>query len=184
MFLNQLEEFFYIAHQEAADIVQCDKLRNTKQKEDDLKFLDALKDEKCYDDVIEQSTQVILEDSGEDEDLNYSDEDLNYSDEDFLPLKKPKKELFVKSPTNPLKAKKVCQMADRLNLSLNQATGITAAILKSSGVDLDTVTISKTSCHQYCQENRAIMDDEIKSSFVAPELERKSNGGFSQEMAR
>ena len=55
--------------------------------------------------VIEQSTQVILEDSGE-------DEDLNYSDEDFLPLKKPKKELFVKSPTYPLKAKEVCQMAD------------------------------------------------------------------------
>ena len=109
--------------------------------------------------VIEQSTQVILEDSGE-------DEDLNYSDEDFLPLKKPKKELFVKSPTNPLKAKEVCQMADRLNLSLNQATGITAAILKCSGVGLDAVAISKTSCHQYRQENRAI----IKSSFVAPEF--------------
>ena len=52
---------------------------------------------------------MILEDSGE-------DEDLNYSDEDFLPLKKPKKELFVKSPTYPLKAKEVCQMANRLNL--------------------------------------------------------------------
>ena len=45
LFLNQLEELFYIAHQEAAEIVQCDKLRNTKQKED-LKFLDALKDGK------------------------------------------------------------------------------------------------------------------------------------------
>ena len=94
---------FYIAHQEAADIVQCDKLRNTKLKEEDIKFLDALKDgkkvvlgsvEKDYSrklqsykkrkqssekyakkNVIEQSTQVILEDSGEDEDLNYSDED-------------------------------------------------------------------------------------------------------------
>ena len=29
------------------------------------------------------------------------DEDLNYPDEDFLPLKKPKKELFVKLPINP-----------------------------------------------------------------------------------
>ena len=46
LFLNQLEEFFYIAYQEAADIVQYDKLRNTKQKEDDLKFLDTLKDGK------------------------------------------------------------------------------------------------------------------------------------------
>ena len=80
---------------------------------------------------------MILEDSGE-------DKDLNYSDEDFLPLKKSKKELFVKSPISPLKAKEVCQMADHLNLSLNQATGVTAAILKSSGVDLDTVAISKT----------------------------------------
>ena len=106
---------------------------------------------------------MILEESGE-------DEDLNYSDENFLPLKKPKKELFVKSPTNPLKAKAVCQMADRLNLSLNQATGTTAAILKSSGIDLDSVAISKTSCHRYCQENRAIMEDEIKSSIVAPEF--------------
>ena len=78
---------------------------------------------------------MILEDSGE---------DLNYSDEDFLPLIKPMKEMFVKSPTNLLKAKEVCHMADRLNLSLNQATGITAVILKSSGVDLDTVAISKT----------------------------------------
>ena len=83
---------------------------------------------------------MILEDSRE-------DEDLNYSDEDFLPLKKPKKELFVKSPTNPLKVKEVYQMADCLNLSLNQVTRITAAILKSSGVDLNTVAISKTSCH-------------------------------------
>ena len=45
LFLNQVEELFYIAHQEAADIVQCDKLRNTKQK-GDLKFLDTLKDGK------------------------------------------------------------------------------------------------------------------------------------------
>ena len=29
LFLNQLDEFFYIAHQEAANIVQCYKLRNT-----------------------------------------------------------------------------------------------------------------------------------------------------------
>ena len=50
---------------------------------------------------------MILEDSGE-------DEDLNYSDEDFLPLKKPKKELFVLSPANPLKAEEVYQMADPL----------------------------------------------------------------------
>ena len=42
---------------------------------------------------------MVLEDSGE-------DEDLNFSNEDFLPLKKPKKELFVKLPTNPLKAKR------------------------------------------------------------------------------
>ena len=100
---------------------------------------------------------MILEDSGE---------DLNYSDEDLLPLIRLKKELFLKSPTNPLKAK----MADRLNLFLNQATGITAAILKSSGVDLDTVAISKTSCHRYRQENTAVMEDEIKSLFVAPEF--------------
>ena len=46
LFSNQLEEFFYITYQEAADIVQCDKLRNTKQKEEDLKFLDALKNGK------------------------------------------------------------------------------------------------------------------------------------------
>ena len=46
LFLNQLEELFYISHQEAADIVQCEKLRKTKQKEEDLKFLDALKDGK------------------------------------------------------------------------------------------------------------------------------------------
>ena len=46
LFLNQLEELFYIAHQEAANIVQCDKLRNDKQKEEDLKFLGALKDGK------------------------------------------------------------------------------------------------------------------------------------------
>ena len=61
-------------------------------------------------------------------------------------------------------------MADRLNLSLNQATGITAVILKSSGVDLDTVAISKTLCHRYHQEYRTIMEDEIKSLFVAPEF--------------
>ena len=59
------------------------------------------------------------------------DEDRNYSDEDFLPLKKPKEERLVKLPINPLKGKEVSQMADRLSLSLNQATGITAAILKS-----------------------------------------------------
>ena len=45
MILNQLEELFLIAHQEAANIVQCDKLRKTKQKED-LKFLNALMDGK------------------------------------------------------------------------------------------------------------------------------------------
>ena len=102
-----------------------------------------------------------LEDSGE-------DEELIYSDEDFLPLKKPKKGQFVKSPINPLKAKEVCQMADCLNLSLNQVTGITAAILKSSEVDLDTAALSKTSCPQYLQENRVIMENKTKSSFLAP----------------
>ena len=61
-------------------------------------------------------------------------------------------------------------MTDHLSLSLNQVTGITAAILKSSGVDLDTVAISKTSCHRYRQENTTIMEDEIKSSFVAPDF--------------
>ena len=45
-------------------------------------------------------------------------------------------------------------MADHLNLSLNQATGITAAILKSTGVDLDTAAISKTLCYRYRQENK------------------------------
>ena len=55
---------------------------------------------------------MVLEDSGE-------DEDLSYSDEDFLLLKKAKNELFVKSPTNPFKAKEVCQMAEHLNLSVN-----------------------------------------------------------------
>ena len=59
---------------------------------------------------------------------------------------------------------------------------------KSSGVDLDTVTISKTSCHRYRQENRAIMEDEIKSSFVAPELcvlhWDESNGGSSEKTVR
>ena len=46
LFLNQPEEFFYIAHQESADNFKCDKLRNNKHKEGDLKFLDALKDGK------------------------------------------------------------------------------------------------------------------------------------------
>ena len=32
LFLNQLEELFYIAHQEAADIVQSDKFKNIQQK--------------------------------------------------------------------------------------------------------------------------------------------------------
>ena len=48
LFLNQLEELFYTAHQEAADIVQCDKLRNTKQKEENLKFLVASMDGKKF----------------------------------------------------------------------------------------------------------------------------------------
>ena len=61
-------------------------------------------------------------------------------------------------------------MADCLNLSLNQETGITAALLKSSGVYLDSVAISKTSCQRYRKENRAIMKDEIKSSFLASEF--------------
>ena len=49
---------------------------------------------------------MILEESGEG--------DLNYSDEDFLPLKYPKKELFVKSPTNPFKAKFVKWLIARI----------------------------------------------------------------------
>ena len=61
-------------------------------------------------------------------------------------------------------------MANRLNLSLSQATGITAEILKSSGAVLDTVAITKTSCHRYRLENRADMENQIKLSFVAPEF--------------
>ena len=53
-----------------------------------------------------------------------------------------------------------------MNLSLNQATEITAAILKSSGVDLDSVAISKLRVNDIVKK----MEDEIKLSFVAPEF--------------
>ena len=61
-------------------------------------------------------------------------------------------------------------MGNRLNLFLHQATGIIGTILKSSGVDLDTLASSKTSCHRYRQKNRAMIKDEIKSLFVALEF--------------
>ena len=68
LFLNQLEEFFYIAHQEEADIAQRGKLKNTKQKED-LRSLYALKDGKkqsfkgLLTKIIQENCKVIKEET-------------------------------------------------------------------------------------------------------------------------
>lgn len=194
-FLTELDEYFYIAHQEAANFVHRDTLRDRSQKEEDLQFLAALKDGKrvvvgSVDKKLERkcvntekrkeltkkyALKMKLEPSKEvfevSEGCDDNDTDGGLSDDDFQPLKKQKKEgVMFKSPTNPLKAKEVCQMADRLNLSLNQATGIAAAVLKSSGIDLEQVPLSKTSCHRYRQQNRTVLGEDIKSSFVPPEF--------------
>lgn len=204
-FVESLNEYFYIAHNDATNFLKKDRLRDESRKTEDLEFLSAVKEgkrvllgslDKTYSEkadkkvkrqlllkpmtevmacssssAISEFTQVLDTDSENEEASPSDNEDLTDNEFQYLsPVKKHKKVEFINVavPANPFKSPQISQMADRLNLSLNQANAMTAAVLQSGGIDLGAVTLSKSSSKRHRETVRNKEAENIKTAFIPP----------------
>ena len=72
--------------------------------------------------------------------------------------------------TNIINSGNVSNMADRLNLSVRQRTAFAASVVSACNVDIDEVSLSKSTSWKAGKETREKTAKSIKKDFIIPEF--------------
>ena len=99
-------------------------------------------------------------------DIDYNAPSTSTSSKTPLKQKSKRDKVSAEIPTNLMENPVVSQMGDRLNLSLSQRVGFTAALLTASNVSISDVTLSRSSTRRACKKVRIDTAQNIKKTFM------------------
>ena len=131
------------------------KTKKRKLQEDNYKALNVSKEPCC-------SSASFFEDRDDHADVNSSEEDINdvdYSDKTVdaqLRQVRKKQNLFIVDNKSESWKNNLCLVADKYKLSNRCATETAGIVLKSSGVDLSQISLSKTTISRKRKQVRKI----------------------------
>lgn len=186
-FTNKLLSLFDIAASNAEDLIRKDTSRSINSQISDINFLldqRCLKKQflgpldKSYTMKLKRKEQkkaqeiiAIEKEKSRRENIKhksfsistaFNDKDKNPDKNEESPIASPEKK--IKILENP----KVSLMADRLNLSSRERSGIILAVAEALGHNLDDISISKSTANRSGNKTRQQVSDGIKKTFISP----------------